>query len=484
MHELTKAKAFHSMIWNAIERFLILGGHFIIGIVLARILSPKDFGLIGMLSVFISLSQVFIISGMGSGLIQKQNRSVADFSTVFIFNLFVSLLLYLLLFIAAPYIASFYKMPQLVSLARILGLVLVINSLAIVQRSKLEIALNFKTLTKINVLAFFIGGVLAIIAAINDFAVWSLVIQTISTSLITVVGLWWTNRSDSFSLVFSKKSFEALFGYGSKLLVAGLYAQSLQEIYNLVIGKIYSASDLGYFTQSKKITDFSSGSITSVLQTVTFPILSSFQQDENKMLSVYRKIIKMAAFLTFPLMTLLAILAQPLISLLLSDKWIPVVPLLQWFCFARIITPISAINMNILNAVGRSDLFLKMDLSKFPIIIISLLMTIPLGLKAIVIGQTISSFLAFFINAYMPGKLFGYGAFKQLKEMIPVVVATGFMAFFVYLSTYWINSYVLKMLIGSIIGIISYLLLCKLFNIHELKEIYNILQNLRINRKD
>lgn len=482
MQETLKNKATKGILWNAIEKFSTQGGQLIINILLARLLMPEDFGLIGMLSIFIAISQTFIDSGMGSGLIQKKNCSEIDFSTVFVFNLAISILLYFLLFVASPLIANFYEKEQLTILTRVLGLNLIINSLAIVQRTKFMIDIDFKTLAKINLIAVIISGILAIISAYLGLGVWALVILNLIRTAITTLLLWF-HRNWSLSLKFSKHSLKNLFAFGSKLLIAGLYSQTLQEVYNIVIGKAYSSTELGYYTTSKKITEISAGTVSSILQQVTYPILASLKEDREKLISIYRRIIRMTAFFIFPAMTLLALLADPFVKLFLTEKWIQAIALIQWLCFARIVTPLSVVNMNIINAIGRSDLFLKVDLSKAPLIIIALILTVPLGVQAMVIGHVVTSFLSFFINAYMPGKLFGYGAFKQLKDMIPIFLATGFMAFFVYLGTFWISSNVLKILFGSIIGILTYLILCYIFKIQELKEIKGIVNNFSSKRK-
>ena len=468
-----KSIATRGMIWNAVEKFSTQGGQLIIYIVLARLLMPEDFGLIGMLSIFIAISQTFIDSGMGSGLIQKKDRSEIDFSTVFVFNLAVSTLLYVLLFVSSPLIANFYEKAQLTILTRVLGLNLIINSFAIVQRTKFTIDIDFKILAKINVISVIISGVFAITSAYIGMGVWALVILNLIRAFVTTLLLWFY-KNWRLSLKFSKQSFKNLFGFGSKLLIAGLYANTLREVYNIVIGKAYSAAELGYYTTSKRITDISAGTVTSILQQVTYPILASLQNEKERLISAYSRLIRMTAFVIFPAMTLSALLADPFIRLLFTEEWAPAIVLLQWLCFAHIVTPISTINMNILNAVGRSDLFLKVDLSKAPIIIATLIITIPMGLKAIVIGNVINTGLSFFINAYMPGKLFGYGAFKQLKDMIPVFVATGFMALFVYLGTLISEIIILDIIIGIVLGLLTYLFIAYIFKMEELKEIINL----------
>lgn len=472
-----KSKASKGVLWNSLERLLITFVQFTIGIILARLLTPEDFGLVGILSIFIAVSQVFIDSGMGSGLIQKQDRTDLDFSTVFIFNLAISALCYLILFLGAPYIADFYEMPKLTSLSRVLGLSLIINSLNIVQRTKLEIEVDFKRLAKINVIALFCGGICAVIAALSNFGVWSLVIQTLVISLVSLIGFWIVGNW-SFSILFSKESFNKLFNYGYKLLISGVYARILQDIYNLVIGKVYSASELGFFSQAKKLVGISTGMLTSVIHKVSFPILSALQDDKSKMLLVYRRIIKITGFVSFPIMILLCVLAEPLIETLLGEMWLEVIPLFRWLCIAYLTYPLDMINMNILNANGRSDLFLKVDLIKFPLVIGGLIISMPISLEAVVIGQTIVSILSFFINTYLPGKLYKYGGIKQLWDLKKVIISSMVMAISVYLFLTFVDNNFVQIFIGGLIGIGVYIYINYILKSKELKELTSFVKSI------
>lgn len=470
MNDSLKQKATSGFIWTAIDklssRFVQLG----IGIVLARLLLPEDFGLIGMLSIFIGISQAFVDSGMGSGLIQKQERTDADFSTVFVFNLGVSTLFYGVLFFIAPFIAEFYDEPRLINITRVLSLNIIINALAIVQWSRLQIDIDFKSLTKVNLTGTLVSGIVAILAANYGYGVWALVIQQIIYAFVTVAVLLLLSKW-KLSIVFSKESFRALFGFGSKLMLASIYAQTFQNIYSITIGKYYSAGDLGFYNRANSLSSIPSGTVSSILQQVTYPILSSLQKDKVRLVSVYKRMIKMAAFLIIPSMTLLALLAEPLVRVLLTDKWLPAVVLLQWTAIARITYPISVINMNILNAMGRSDLFLKVDLSKAPIILIILFITIPISVEAMVIGSFVGSYISFFINAYLPGRLLGYGGLQQVKDMLPYFLATiGMVAVVVGVSYFFENDYI-QLLLGGILGLGSYLLVSNLLDVNELKEI-------------
>lgn len=478
-----KSKAIKGVIWNAVETFSLQGGQFFIGIVLARLLAPSDYGLVGMLAIFIAISQTFIDSGMGHALIQKKGRSANDYSTVFVFNLIVSTLFYLLLFLLAPLIADFYKTPQLVLLTRVLTINIVINSLALVQNTKLIIDLDFRTKAKVSTISVLLGGSIAIILAYKGFGVWALVVQALSKAAITMIMLWYFSKWKP-SLRFSKSSFRRLFNFGSRILLVNVISTIFNNIYFVVIGKAFSSKELGYYTQAMNIADVTSGSISSILQKVTFPILTSLQDDRERMISVYKRLIGMTAFFVFPAMTLLALLSESFVLFFLTEKWASTIVLLQWLCFARIIRPISALNMNILNAIGRSDLFLKVDLAKIPIAIIALVITVPLGIKAIVIGHAITSFLAFFINAYLPGKHFGYGAVSQIKDMAKTIVSVGFMALTVFVTLLLLDSYVSQFFVGGIVGVISYIGVTLILRMEQPKEVISIIRSLNKKEQD
>ncbi|MCV9928330.1 lipopolysaccharide biosynthesis protein [Flavobacterium sp. LS1R49] len=473
-----KAIATKGIIWSAVDKFAVQIGQFLVSIVLARILLPEDFGLIGMLAIFIALSQTFIESGLGVGLIQRQDRTNIDFSTVFVFNLLVCSFFYILLFFSAPYISTFFNQPQLIDLVRILGLSLFLNAFAIVQRTKLTIAIDFKSIAKSNVVGMITGGLGGVIAAINGYGVWSLVVQMLIGSFFSSMSLWFLSNWTP-SIAFSKKSFKSLFGYSSKILIAGLYAQLLNNVYNICLGKFYPTASLGYYTRAKSFADLSAGTIVSIIQQATFPVLAAVQNDKEKLVSIYSRMIRMSAFLIIPLMTLIALLAKPIVILLLTEKWISLIPLLQWMVFARIFLPMSAINMNLLNAVGRSDLFLKVDLSKLPLTILAIIITIPLGVKAIIIGHVVTSAISFIINAYLPGKFYGYGALNQLKDMLSFFLAALGMAISVFVIFCFIDNLILQLFLGFVTGLITYLVICWMLKLEELKEVWELFLKLK-----
>jgi teichuronic acid exporter len=471
-----KQKATSGFIWNAIEKF---SGHFVtlvIGVTLARILTPEDFGLMGMLVIFSSIASTFIDSGLGSGLIQKSNKTDKDYSTVFLFNFIVAIGIYLLLFFLAPLVSEFYKEVRLTNLLRIISLNLLIGSFVSIQRLKLNIDLNFKALAKVNLSSNVLSGIIAIILAYKGLGYWALALQLLLASAFNLLFLL-ILANWKYSVVFSKESFQELFSFGSKLLFAGLYAQSFRNVYNVFIGKYYSSDNLGYYTRAVAFTELVSGTITSVIQQVTYPLLSSVKDDKTRMISIFSRVMRMSSFINFPAIVLLSVLAEPIVLILLTDKWTPVIPLLQWMAFARFFYPVSALNLNLLNANGRSDLFLKVDLSKMPLMILAMVITIPMGVKAMVIGHVVTSFLSFFINAYLPGKLFGFGPFTQLKELKDIIINSTIMGILVFFVVYFLESVWLQLIVGLSFGLLVYTILSYVQKSQELNELYSLIKD-------
>jgi len=465
-----KSKAAKGMAWSAFGTFSSQGISFVIGIILARLLMPSDYGLIGMLAIFFAVSQLLVESGFSNALIQKIDRTETDYSTIFYFNLLVSFLIYLILFFIAPLIAQFYDAPELTLLTRVLSLNIPIGSLAIVQQVRMKIILDFKTPALITMLSVAISGSVGVVLAYSGYGVWALVVQSLSATVLRTLLLFFFNRWMP-QYIFSISSLKQLFGFSSKLLVAGFVATIVNNLYSILIGKLFSPKDLGFYTRARQFPELLSSTITNILQGVTYPILTSLQNDRERMVSVYGRLMRITVFFVMPLLTLFALLAEPFIRLLLTEKWMPVVPLIQWLCFARMITPISALNMNILNAIGRSDLFLKVDLSKLPLALVTMAITVPFGINVVVIGNFFTSFVAFFINAYYPGKMFGFGAIRQIREMLTVIISTLIMSTFVLGITNLIPGDFLKLIAGTIIGITTYLVSAHFMKIEELKEV-------------
>lgn len=455
------------MIWNTIEKITVIGINFILNIILARLLSPHDYGTIGMLSIFLTFSNVFIDSGFSRALIQKQDRTEKDFSTTLIFNLVVSIVLYVLLFFCSPAIANFYKTPELLNLQRVFFLVIILNSLIVVQNAQLQINVDFKSIAIINSITIIFSGIAGIVAAFYGLGPWALVIQTLAKSLVSAILFWiighWIPKTG-----FSFTSFKKLFGFGSKLLVSGLLSTTITNINNLVIGKMYNPESLGYYTRAQQFPELTSGTLASVLNNATFPLMASLQKDKENLTKTLKRLIKITSLVIFPAICGMAILAKPIILTLLGEKWVFASEYLFWLSFSYLFTPLSILNMNVLNAIGRSDLFLKVDIVKIPIIIITMIITFPISMKAVVIGKAITAFIYFCINAFMPGKLFNFGPFKQLACAWKGILATIVMSGFVFLITKLISSSILCLILGIIGGIIIYVLFLFILKEEEL----------------
>lgn len=465
-----KSKTLKGIIWNSIEKFLVRGTSFAISIFLARILSPSDYGLIGMLAIFIAISNIFIESGFSRALIQKQDCTDLDYSTIFYANISISIFIYIILFFFAPYIANFYDEPLLCDILRVLSLNFVLGSFNVVQRAKLMAKMDFKSLAKINFIGTLIGGLSALYLAYRGLGVWALIYQNIITTIISLFLFPYYSRWKPI-LAFSFYSFKRLFSFGSKLLISGVFATIVNNIATIAIGKAYQSEKLGFYTKASSFSELIAWSINDVLGSVTFPVLSELQNEKDRMIRVYRKSLFYSAMFVFPIMILIVLLAKPMIIALLTEKWLPCVVLLQILCLARMITPLSSINMNLLNAIGRSDLYMKIDLYKIPLVLIVLAITIPISIKAIVIGNFFNSFVCFFINAYYPGKFFGYGAWEQIKDWKYIFISLLIMAIVVLLFNELFENNWIQFIGGGLIGFFTYIICCFKFNLINLSDI-------------
>jgi O-antigen/teichoic acid export membrane protein len=417
-----------------------------------------------MLAVFISISGVFIEGGLAKALIQRQNCQNIDYSTAFVTNVGMSIIIYVIMYASAPWIADFYGEPILIDLTRILSLNFILGSFNIVQRAKMMARVDFKSLAQINVISTIVSGIIGIAMAYYGYGVWALVGQTLCSTIVLII-LFPIYSKWKPSLEFSMSSFRQLFGFGSNLMVTGVYAVVLNNISTICIGKFYRSGQLGFFTRASQFSELISTTSYEVIGNVTFPVLSELQDDKTRLIKVYRKSLFFTAMFIFPIMVLTSLLARPIIIILLTEKWLPCVVLIQWLCLARMFTPLSAINMNILNAVGRSDLFMKLDLSKLPLILLTFAITIPISVEAIAIGDFVSTFICFFINAYLPGRMFGYGAWEQIKDWRYIILSILIMVGVVCLILSLIENVWLQLFIGGLVGLLVYLGSCVLFNV-------------------
>lgn len=475
MSEL-KNKTVKGVMWSAIERFSVQGIQFVVMIFMARMLSPDDYGLVGMLAVFIAISQSFVDSGFSQALIRKQDRTEVDNSTVFYFNIVLGVLFYLILFVSAPFIADFYKEPQLVDLTRVLGLSVLINSFVIVQRALLTVKIDFKTQAKAALIASIASGIVGLYLAATGYGVWALVAQQLVNLGFNALMLWiMSNWRPQW--VYSWNSFRELFSFGSKLLASGLLDTLYRNIYQIVIGKFFSAASLGYYTRAHHFAEFPSSNLTGILQRVTYPVLCSIQDDDERLAGVYRRFLKLSAFVIFPMMVGLSAVSEPFIKVLLGYKWLFAATLLSIICFSMMWYPIHAINLNLLQVKGRSDLFLRLEIIKKMIGVSMLCITVPKGLIAMCVGSIITSLINLSVNTYYTGKLINVGFVRQMMDLFPILLLTLVMGALVYAVCHCFSlTPIVSLVIGILIGVLFYVIMAKLFNFAELNELTMILQ--------
>lgn len=476
MPESLKKKTVKGVAWTSLDQVVSLSFGFVIGVILARLLSPSDYGLLAMIGVFNAIAGTFVNSGFGGALIRKPDLIEDDNTTAFTFNIVLAIVMVGMIWLIAPWVAKFYDKPILSSLLRVEGFLLIVSSLRIVQNSQLSRALNFKAKMIINVTSQVIAGVVAILAAYRGFGVWSLVIQHFVSSITGLVLLWiispWRPRGK-----WNKLSFRYLWGYGSKLLASGLLDTIYTNIYPIVIGKFYSAADLGQYTRANGYAAMPSQGLTGVLQQVTFPVLSQIQKDDGRLANSYRRMLRFTVFLVFPIMIGMATLAYPLVISLVTDKWAQCVPYLQIICFASMWYPVHAINLNLLQVKGRSDLFLRLEVIKKVIITIAIFVCVPFGVMGICIGSVCTSLICLAINTYYTGKLIHVGFFRQMMDMTPTLFASFAMGATIYIAVLPFDNNINKLAIGIPVGFLVYLVIAKAFRMPELQEVLDIIRH-------
>jgi O-antigen/teichoic acid export membrane protein len=472
-----KQKSINGMLWTVSERFSVQAVQLLVQIVLARLLEPAQFGLIGMLLIFIAVTQSIMDSGFGSALIQKKDADQTDSSSIFFFNLLLGVVLASILFLTAPLIAQFYLQPELIPITRVLSLTLVINAFSLVQTSLLAKKLDFKTQMKISFLAMIISGVIGIAMAYQGFGVWSLVAQLVSKSLFQAIFLWLFNDWRP-SAAFSYLSLRSMFSFGSKLLISGLIDTTFNNIYQMFIGKVYSPADLGYYSKAKSVELTAIQATSSSLGQVLFPSMVHLQNDLDSLKKAYRKTIRLSLFLHFPLMIGLWAVADPLFRLLLTDKWAPSIPYFQILCIAALLYPLQVLNLNILKVKGRSDLFLKLEIIKKATVVLAIVLTYRHGIIVMLYGQIITSIISYLLNSYYSGVLIGYSQWDQIKDLVPSFGSAVIMGIVMYLVGLLPNeSHLLKILFQTITGILVYYLISLKASSSELAEVKSIMIN-------
>ena len=465
-------KTIKGTFWSAADAFLGQGITFVVGIVLARLLSPEEYGMIGICLIFTTILNGIVDSGFSNAIIRKKEATNDDYNTMFITNMVVSIVLYVLLYFSAPLISSFFQM-ELTSIVRVIGLVLIINGLSLTQQTNLTKKIDFKTKTKASIISAILSGAVGIAMAYTGFGVWALVAQLPSKQAVYTIALWILNRwMPNFR--FSLESFKYMWGFGWKLLVSGLLDRLWAQMYQVVVGKFYSPATLGQYTRGREYANIFSANITSIVQRVTYPVLAEVQDEKERMVSAYRKVIKVTMFVTCVCMISLGAVAEPLIYCLIGEKWHQAATFLPLICISMSLYPLHAINLNMLQVQGRSDIFLYLEIVKKIIAIGPLCIGIFFDIYWMLTGSIITGFICFFLNSYYTGKKLRYSSWKQLKDVAPSYGVALVIALAVYFLKYLPLSHWIILPMQIAVGILVFFAVCETIKLSEYIEIKNI----------
>lgn len=467
-------KTVKGMKWNAIGKFSTQGVNFLVGLVLARLLSPSDYGVIGMVAVFFSIAQTFIEGGFGSALIRKKECSDIDYSTAFYCNIFVALLCCVVLSLVSPFIADFFDTPILEDVIKVLSLNTLIGAAGIVYTSQLTRDVNFKAQAKVSLASSFVSGLVGVLFAYNGFGVWSLVFQNLTATIVRVVCLCLVTKwIPKFHV--SYRTLRYLLGFGSKILAANMLHSIYCNLTTFLIGKLYTAKDLGYYSRGESLSSFASSNIAGVIQNVTYPVLSKLQSDDDRLILLYRRFIAVTSLVVFFIMFILAALAKPLVATLLTEKWMEAVIFLQVFCFAYMFDHICYMNLNILYVKGHSNLVLRLEIIKKTISISMILIAIKFGVLAICIARALYAQIAVIANTYYSGKLYGLGYIEQVKDYGKYFIFSAISVVPAYLITFTSLNSIIQLIVGGTMALLIYY--CMLRNDSNLKELLEIIKS-------
>lgn len=470
-----KSKAVKGVAWSFMGSMANKAIQFVVSMILARLLTPADYGLIGMLGFFIGIADTFIDSGFSSALIQCKDRQNKDYCTVFYVNFGMSLLMYGILYLCAPFIADFYNQPILIDIIRIYCLTLVIGALAAVSSTRLTIEINYKLSNIIGSSAALLSGLIGVACAYSGWGVWALVAQQMSSAVIRAVLIIYYVRWFP-TLEFSIDSFKRFFSYGSKLLVSGLIHTAYSNIYPMIIGKELSASDVGYVERARGFNIVTAGTVNSILSSVAFPVLTRVQDDDEVLLRVYNKYLQMAAFVIAPITFFLIGIAKPLILFLLTDKWVPSIILMQILSLNYLWDGIIKINLNLLYVKGRTDLVLRLEIIKKSIAFAIMVVTAIIGnLVVFCIGMATYSLIALYLNTIYTKKLLNYGFMKQMREVMPYMIASLIIMFISLFFSWSIPNSLISLSVSTLICIPLYLMICYKRKSYALRETVNLI---------
>lgn len=474
MAESLKQKTVKGLGWSALDNAARYGMQFVIGIVLARLLSPDDYGLLGIVGIVTVVCTALVNGGFTTALIRKKDATDDDFNTAFICNLCMSLLLLAAVFFCAPLVADFFGRVELTALVRVASLGLIVGALGIVPQTRLTKRIDFKTQTKITIAATALSGIVGIGMAVTGFGVWALVAQQLTSQAVTTMLLYIYNRWLP-QLRFSMESFHDLFGFGWKMMLSGVLDSVWKESYQIVVGKVYTPGALGQYTRAKQFSSLFSSNLTAVIQRVTYPVLSNIQDDKQRMVTAYRRIIKVTMFVTAAGMFFLAAVSEPMLYCLIGPQWHEASTYLPLICLNSTLYPLHAINLNMLQVQGRSDLFLGLEIVKKLIGLIPLAVCVFWGIMPMLYVNLAVGAAAYFLNSYYSGRQIGYNSWMQVKDIVPSCLVAAIVAVSVYFFKYIPVSYWVILPLQMIIGAVVFMVLCQLTRNPEYIEMKTML---------
>lgn len=472
-----KQQALSGMLWSSIQTFGNQIISFGVSIILARLLLPAEFGLIGMIGLFMGIGGALVASGLGASLIRTTDADQADYSTVFIFNMAGSIIMYLIMFFAAPFIADFFHQPLLIKITRIYSLSFIISAFTAVQVTRLHKHLDFKTETKASVVSTLVSGILGVVLAYNGFGVMSLVWMGLGGAVVFSAMIW-VQSGWQPSLLFDRKKFRYHFAFGSRMMFSGILDILFNNAYTLIIGKFYNPTQLGYYNRADSLKQLPVSTFSGILNKVTYPLFAEIKNDDVRLKSVYQRIMKMVIFVISPVLMLMGVLAEPLFRFVFTEKWLPAVPYFQILCVAGVLYPIHAYNLNILSVKGRSDLFLRLEIIKKVLLAVVLAISFFFGIKGLLWGQVIFSVLAFFINTHFSGKFLNYPSWEQLRDIFPILVLSSAMGIFIFTISSILSSLPdwIRLIICGFSGILFFLIFARVFRFESGQFIAELLK--------
>ena len=463
------------MLWSGFGNIFLQVLQFLFSIVLARILTPEDYGLTAILMIFYSLSMLFIDSGFSNALVRKEQLTQKDKSTAFFYNVFLGLICYIVLYVFAPFIADFYGKPILSSLLRVYGLTVVIVPFMLIQNMQLGRDINFKKIAEVNIISTLLSNILAIILACLGFGVWSLIYMYLSSVAIGVI-LYWKFSSWRPSLVFSKASFRYIFNFSSKMLLDGAIQTVINNLNNILIGKVFSPSILGFYSKASTLASLPSNAVNQVVLTVSFPVLSKIQRERERLFANYRKIIRLSAYMMFPLLIGLAAVAHPLVILVYTEKWASCVPYLQILCFSFLFSPILSLNKNILEVLNRPDLVLKIRMINTILFVLIVVVALQFGMLGLCWGMVCISLVNFIINTCFVSHISEISFTSQIKDILPILLNSLVMGFLVFLVSNINIALILQVILSIVVGITYYVLSSYCLRLPEMYEVIGLIK--------